>query len=139
MSAGRKRHRIDPEREVAALRHLVAKLSHPGCCDTNGCREEYVGALLGQPLSRFDRGVLERALAAAPISEGDKPMSAAGVEREGTDRADANEGEAAFLAGLLAEALRAHRADMHNKSGRPCSTCSQSARALRQYDEWRAR
>ena len=49
----------------------------------------------------------------------------------------AHEGEAAYLAGLLAEALRAHRADMHNTSSRPCATCAQSARALSAYDRWR--
>lgn len=34
----------------------------------------------------------------------------------------------------LAAALRAHRADMHNTSSRPCSTCSKSAKALALYD-----
>jgi len=52
------------------------------------------------------------------------------------DVEQAKSGEAAYIAGMLAEALRHHRADMHATSNRPCSTCQQSAKALARYDEW---
>ena len=38
------------------------------------------------------------------------------------------------LAGELAESLREHRADMHEASSRPCSTCSKSTKVLAKYD-----
>ena len=38
------------------------------------------------------------------------------------------------VADELAGSLRAHRADMHNTSNRPCGTCARSKKALADYD-----
>lgn len=43
-------------------------------------------------------------------------------------------GQLSHLVGVLYEALKAHRVDMHQSSSRPCPTCAASLRAVRAYE-----